>query len=54
MASRLFNMDEVIASMQNLMVIPGPVEEDDEWSYDDFHGYIKSDVERGNEESGFA
>ena len=54
MASRLFSVDEVIASMQDLMAIPSPVEEDDEWSDDEFDGYIESDVEDGNEESGFA
>ena len=33
-------MDEVVASMQDLMAIPGPVEDDDGWSEDEFDGYI--------------
>ena len=33
-------MDEVVASMQDLMATPGPVEDDDGWSEDEFDGYI--------------
>ena len=40
MASRLYSVDEVVASMQDLMAIPGPVEDDDGWSEDEFDGYI--------------
>ena len=32
MALRMYSVDEVVASMQDLMNIPGPVDEDDEWS----------------------
>ena len=44
MASRLFSVDEVVANIQDLMAIPGPCE-DDEWSDDDFNGYVESDVD---------
>ena len=33
-------MDEVVASMQDLMSIPGPVDDEDGWSEDEFDGYI--------------
>ena len=46
-------MDEVVASMEDLMAIPGPVDEE-EWSDDEFDGYIESDVEDGNGESSCA
>ena len=44
MATRLFSVDEVISGMDDLMAIPGPVDED-EWSEDEFDGYVESDVE---------
>ena len=40
----MFSVDEVVASMQDLMAIPGPVDEDD-WSEDEFDGYVESDVD---------
>jgi hypothetical protein len=51
MASRLFSVDEVVASMEDRMAIPCPVDED-KWSDNEFDGYIESDVEDGNGESG--
>ena len=44
MASRLLSIDEVVASMHDMMAIPGPTE-DDEWSDDEFDGYVESDAD---------
>ena len=35
-------MDEVAANMQDMMAIPGPCEDDD-WSDNDFDGYVESE-----------
>ena len=42
MASRLYSIDEVVASMQDRI---GPVDETDDWSDDEFEGYMNSDNE---------
>ena len=40
MASKKYTLEDVVARMQDLMSIPGPVEDDDEWSEDEFDGYV--------------
>ena len=38
-AGRLFSLDEVVAELDS-MAIPGPVIDDEDWSDDDFDGYV--------------
>ena len=45
MTSRLYSVDEVVANMQDRMEIPGPVDDIDDWSGDEFEGYMNSDDE---------
>ena len=45
MASRLYTVEEVVANMQDLLSIPGPVEDNDEWSEDEFDGYVDEEEE---------
>ena len=48
MASRLYSVNEVVANMQDRLEIPGPVDDGDDLSDDEFDGYANSD----NEEAG--
>ena len=47
-SGRLYSLDEVIADMSDLMTIPGPAEDDEDWSDDDFEGYIDDEDEHTN------
>jgi hypothetical protein len=38
-AGRLFSLDEIVAELDS-MAIPGPVIDDEDWSDDDFDGYV--------------
>ena len=38
--ARLYSLDEVVADMDGMMAIPGPDLEDDDWSGDEFEGYV--------------
>ena len=40
---RLYSLAEVIADMDEVLAIPGPLQDDDTWSDDDFEGYISED-----------
>lgn len=50
MASRLYSVEEVVASMQDRMEIPGPVDDGDDWSGDEFDGYVNSDDEEAGDD----
>ena len=49
---RLYSLDEVVADMDGMMDIPGPAADDDEWSDDEFSGYVDTNQPRGETESG--
>ena len=49
---RLYSLDEVVADMDGMMDIPGPAADDDEWSDDEFSGYVDTNQQRGVTESG--
>ena len=49
-SGRLFGLDEVVAEIDN-MTIPGPVVDDEDWSDDEFDGYVgEPDDEQKEEE----
>ena len=49
---RLYSLDEVVADMDGMMDIPGSAADDDEWSDDEFSGYVDTNQQRGETESG--
>ena len=49
---RLYSLDEVVADIDGMMDIPGPAADDDEWSDDEFSGYVDTNQQRGETESG--
>ena len=49
MASRLYSVDDVVASMQDRMEIPGPVNDGDDGSDDEFDGVVNSDDEEASD-----
>ena len=49
---RLYSLDEVVADMDGMMDIPGPAADDDEWSDDEFSGYVDTNQQCGETESG--
>ena len=49
---RLYSLDEVVADMDGMMDIPGPAADDDQWSDDEFSGYVDTNQQRGETESG--
>ena len=52
MASRLYSLGEVVASVRDIMDIPDPVDDGDGGSDDEFEGYVNSADEREGEVEG--
>ena len=49
--ARLYSLDEVIADMDGMMAIPGPGLEDEDWSDDEFEGYVDDEQQQGEGEN---
>ena len=47
--ARLFSLDEVVAEM-DCMTIPGPLVDDEDWSDDEFEGYVDESEDEQQEE----
>ena len=50
-SGRTYNLEEVIADMDGLMAIPGPASDDEDWSDNDFDGYVDDSDHEQNVES---
>ena len=48
--ARYYSLNEVIACIQDPMSIPGPVDDFDEWSEDEFDGYVENREDQENED----
>ena len=47
--ARLFSLDEVVAEM-DCMTLPGPLVDDEDWSDDEFEGYVDESEDEQREE----